>query len=594
MNARLIPLLISTLVVAAACSPASDEPSRPPRPQPGMEPTQRDIEEAAEDFDEVRNGFLAWYFEAHPVRASELGVHDYDARLPVMDRRGIQRRIDDLLEWLADLEQIRFDAMEGEDRYDYAILEYGIRAELLELEEARGWANDPTLYTTILARGLATVADQEYAPLQERVKSLIARMSDGTRLLEAVRANVQSPPQLWTELAIEKARGLVAYLERGFSATLAKQADSRLPEGLEEARAQLIEELEAHIEWLSNDLLARSTGTYRLGRYLLERKLLYSEHVSLQLNELERLNADAIAKYRERAVEVAREIDPDRSVRAIMDSIAAVGPTAEELLPTAREVVARARDWTVESGVVGVPRATLPTVRETLPFARDAFSSLDAPGPFGGQELEAFYNLTNARPEWDEERRREHMTYFSRPGLVVTTLHETFPGHYVERQYERELTGLRRVFATTSFTAGWAHYAVEMALDEGFSDDPGVRLEQLRRALQRHARWYAVFHLHAAEDPIDQVVGAFMEIAYFEEGPARREVVRATREPTYLTDALGRMQIIELLDDYKAYKEEGREEFSLEEFHTELLRLGLPFPLAREALMPRRTHRRTR
>ena len=593
MNVRRYPSLIVALALAAACAPASDDEARPQRPVPRVQaPTEQEIEEAVEDFHEVREGFLEWYFEAHPVRASELGVHDYHARLPALDRRGVQRRIDDLLEWLADLEQIRFDLMRGDDRYDYAVLEYGIRGELLDLEEARTWANDPGTYTETLARGLAAVADRQYAPLADRTGALAARMGGGIRLLEAARANVQSPPRLWTQLAVEDARGLIAYLESGLPAMLAAQGAEGFPAELEEPRSRLRTALEAHVEWLSTQLTPRATGSYRLGRYLLERKLLYTEHVSLELGELERLNTDAIAEYRRRMVEVAREIDPDRSVQAIMDSINADGPAPSELLSAAREMTARARDWTVESGVVEVPRDSLPTVRETLPFARERFSSMNAPGPFDDPGLAAFYNLTNALPDWDEERRREHMTYFSWPGLMITTLHETFPGHYVERQYERELTGLRRVFATTSFTAGWAHYAAEMALDQGFSDDPGLRLEQLRRALQRHARWHAVFQIHAEGAALDDVVQSFMDLAFFEEAPARREVIRATREPAFMTDALGRMQIFELRNDYKAFKEERREEFSLTEFHGELLRLGLPFPLAREALMPRRTRSR--
>jgi hypothetical protein len=114
-------------------------------------------------------------------------------------------------------------------------------------------------------------------------------------------------------------------------------------------------------------------------------------------------------------------------------------------------------------------------------------------------------------------------------------------------------------------------------------------MAQLRRALLYHARWYAVLQLHATESsPMDRVVAAFMEIAYQEEFPARREVIRATHEPTYLADALGRMQILELRKDYREHLEEQGASFSLTDFHDRLLELGLPFALATEALIPSR------
>ena len=593
MTSRII--LPVTLVLVTACGPSAERDSRPPSPAPGgLAPTAQALADAAEDFAEVRAGYLEWYFEAHPVHATELGVHDYDGRLPTMTRTGIQRKIDSLLEWLSDLEQIRFDLMRDGDRYDYAVLEYGIRAELLELEETRTWANDPGVYTEVIARGLSALMEREFAPSEQRLESLLGRMTGAAAVLEAARTNVRRPPRVWTELALADTRGLLEYLQRDLPPILAdRETGTGAVPAVEIARQELVAALEGYLEWLATELLPRSTGTFRLGRYLLERKLLYSEHVSLSLDELQRLNANAINEYRQQVAEVAERIDPDRSPREIMDSISRVGPRPEELLERGRRAVEAARDWVVSAGVVEVPGTEVPTVRESPPWARTAFASLDAPGPFESGELRTFLDLTNVREEWDEALVREHMSFFSDAGLAVTALHTTFPGHYVQQQYARELSEIRRVLATGASTAGWAHYATEMAVEEGFSDDPGVRLEQLRRALQRHARWYAVVRLHALDEPLAQVVSAFMEIAYFDEFPARREVLRATREPGIMADALGRMQIKELREDYRSRLEEQADTtFSLPEFHGRLLRLGLPYTLAREVLIPGDRERR--
>jgi uncharacterized protein (DUF885 family) len=593
LQLRTIPLaglvFVTTLMVACGSAERERQPA-PPAPG-GFAATQDEIDDAAEDLDQVRTGFLEWYFEVHPVRATELGVYDYAQAMPAMDRAAIQARIDDLLEWLADLEQIRFDLMRGADRYDYAVLEYGVRAELLKLEETRDWANDPGLYIDLIARGLDAVLGRQYAPFDRRAGAILGRLGAAADLLDAARDNVSRPPRIWTEMASQSARGLVEYLERDFTASLEAQT-ARVPQELERARARLVAELEAYIAWLDGELHPRSTGTYRLGRYLLERQLLYGEHISLSLEELERLNLDAINRFRQEMDFTAREIDTGRSYQAILDSLLTTGPAPRELLARARDAAVAARDWTVESGVVPLLRSDLPMVREAPPFVFRQLAAMDGPGPFAPDSLAAYFTVTPPRPEWDEARARTHMAYFNEPGVVLTALHNTFPGHWVQQQHARELTELRRVFATRSLSAGWAHYATGMALDEGFSDDPALRLEQMRRALQRHARWYAVVRIHAMSDPLDQVVSGVMEIAHLDEPAARAEVLRATREPGLIADALGRMQIQELRRDYQEYRAEQEEPFVLADFHAELLRLGLPFPLAREIMIPRDPPRR--
>lgn len=575
------------LIAVLACGPASGPGPQPSGPAGGLAPTQGMLDNAARSFDEIRNGFVEWYFEAHPVRASELGVHQHDARLPNLTRSGIRDRIDDLLEWLADLEGVRFDLMRGADRYDYAVLEYGIRSELLVLEESREWANDPGLYTALIARGLYAVATWEYASLAERIQSLESRLAGGRELLATVRTNVRNPPRLWTELAIADARALVAYLEEDLPATLTAQSSGAPPDsGLETARTLLVEDLDSHVTWLESELLPRSSGSFRLGRYLFQRKLMYGEHVMLSVEELERLNGEATAEALQRLEETARAIDPDRTPRAIMDSLDAAHPEPAELLATAREMMTEARDWVVSSLVVEVPRSELPTVRAAPPFARGVFSSLDTPGPFESPGLGAYYNLTTPGAGWDDEQIRQHMAYFSYPALMATTLYETFPGRYLQWQYRRDLPVVRRLFVPGTLSGGWADYAAEMALDQGLSEDAATRMGQLRRVLLHHARWDAALRLHTASEPVDDVVARFMEIAGVSEFPARREVVRATREPLVLTDALGRLQIRELRDDYEAYQADREATFSLPEFHHRLLRLGLPYALAREALIP--------
>lgn len=189
-------------------------------------------------------------------------------------------------------------------------------------------------------------------------------------------------------------------------------------------------------------------------------------------------------------------------------------------------------------------------------------------------------------PAWTADKQHEHLTYFNYPGLLGISVHEAMPGHFVQLAFrKRASSDLRKVFQTGSLVEGWAHYTEQMMVDEGLGDgDPKVRIGQLRRALQRHARWYAGLALHVYNEPLDKVVERYQKIAYFARFPAYREVVRASYDPTYLYYALGRMEILRLRADYQRKQVKAGKPFHIGEFHDRLLQLNLPLSLARQAL----------
>jgi hypothetical protein len=585
--------LIVLVLIMAACGPPA-----PPSglPAPMQEPSTQVLREAATAFHTVRDGFLEWYYEAYPVRASELGIHTHDARLTAMDRLAVQRRIAALLDWQADLRRVPIRLMREGDRSEYAVLDFAIRAELLSLEEVRRHAVDPREYTTLLRRGLMAVAEGRHAPMAERTEALQARMAAAPALLDAARANLRAPARIWTELAIEETRGLVAYLEEELPGRLGAPDEATALAALDPARGALTAALAEHAEWLETTLLPASTGEFRLGRYLLGRVLLYDGHVDLSIQELERQNNERLAEYRTRLEALAAEMDASRPPGAILDSIGQLSPEPDAVVPAVRELMAEARAWTLAADVVTVPGEAVPHVRASPAATVRGLLELWTAGPFGEPPTGAVLHVAIPQSESPETPARQGTTLVGVPAIQAATLHETFPGDFVRRLRAPTITGrVARVFAPRTFTDGWAHYAEQMALEEGFrTGDQAIRLVQLRRAIHGHALWDATLQLHAQGQPLDRVIERFARTAYVDAATAREEVLRASYDPLIIAGALGRAQILELRAAYQRFQEEREETFSLKEFHDRILQLALPLPLATEALMPAPVQRPTR
>lgn len=538
-------------------------------------------------FAAVAEAFLAEWFRTHPVRATELGMHAHDHELPDLSRKAVSERIDALRSSLREVTGLERDRLTGDAWYDHRVLEYAIRAELLELEEAQGYRHNPMVYARIVADGVASLVDRRFDTTERRTEALTSRLRGVGTLLGQARKNLKSVPRLWSEIACRNVRGTVSFLERDVPAALAAQGidevDPLVVRRFERARTRAVARLGAFADRLERDTARGEDGEFRLGRTVFERKLRYEEHVDLTVEELTALNEQAITEYRDWVRREAARIDPDRSPAAVMDEVTADHPAAHELIETARELVLAARDLVRDRRILTLPTEDLPLVRPTPEYARSGFASMSTPGPFEERATEAYYNVTNVDPEWSEEQQEQHLTYFNYAGLLGISVHEAMPGHFVQLHYQRKLpTALRKVFAPRTLVEGWAHYTEQMMVDEGLgAGDPRIRLGQLRRALQRHARWHAGLALHVYGAEIEETAKEFEEIAYFAPFPALRETQRATYDPTYLYYALGRMQILGLRDEVMEQDPAG----DLREFHDTFLRLGLPIELARHAML---------
>ena len=74
----------------------------------------------------------------------------------------------------------------------------------------------------------------------------------------------------------------------------------------------------------------------------------------------------------------------------------------------------------------------MPVVRETPPYERWNSASIAMSGPFE-KARSAFYQLTIPDRAWPAKDRQAYLGTVG--DLVSTTVHETFPGHFVQGRW---------------------------------------------------------------------------------------------------------------------------------------------------------------
>jgi uncharacterized protein (DUF885 family) len=176
------------------------------------------------------------------------------------------------------------------------------------------------------------------------------------------------------------------------------------------------------------------------------------------------------------------------------------------------------------------------------------------------------------------------MESFHRGVILSTTIHEAYPGHYVQFLWVQTLNSkVRKLLGSNTNGEGWAHYCEQMLLDEGYTTDLRMRLGQLQDALLRNARYIVGIEMHTGSRTFEQGVEFFEKEGYQAHESALKETKRGTSDPTYLYYTLGKLQILKLREDYRKRKGTA---FSLQEFHDNFLKQGFPpIKIVRHALL---------
>ncbi len=386
-------------------------------------------------------------------------------------------------------------------------------------------------------------------------------------------------------MALDQLPGIAGFFKDDVPAAFRQVTDQALLAEFRKANQGVIDALNAYQTWLKTDLLPRSKGDFRIGAENYRKKLLYDEMVDTPLDRLLQIGYDDLHQNQAEFKRVAALVDPKRPAGQVLAELEKDHPAGDKLLQSFRDVLGGLRDFIESHHIITIPSQVPPIVEETPPFMRAlTTASMDTPGPYEKVAKEAFFNVTLPEAKWTQQQREEYLEGFNRGTILSTAIHEVYPGHYTQFLWIGSApTKVRKLIGAGTNAEGWAHYTEQMMLDEGYSNDPKLRLGQLQDALLRDARYVAGIEMHTGKMTMAQAEEFFVKEGYQVRPVAEKEAKRGTSDPTYLMYTLGKLQILKLREDYKKMK---GTKFSLQEFHDAFMKQGYPpIKIVRRALL---------
>jgi uncharacterized protein (DUF885 family) len=531
--------------------------------------------------------FLDAEFAARPYEATRLGDHRFDHRLDDVRpdaRAGWKKRYQDTL---ARLEVLDAGKLSRGAQIDREIFEHELKYKLWEMENTRPFEDDPRTYNAYLTDSVYLLFTQSTLPKETNVKNAAARIAQLPLIIAAAKESLKDPAKELTETAIRQNRGAISFYENGiYELTGENPATSTL----KPPAARAVAALKDYQTWLEKTLLPRSAGTWRLGKEKFFAKILLELNAGVTAEEVLADAEREFARVRSEMYVIARQLwgqtHPGKPLPAddeagrretitrVLDVLNRDHGTAEGLLAEAKACSEKIKMFIAAKDILRLPRPDLCKIIEMPEFQRGYSVAYLNPAPPLDPKAASIYAISPPPSHWDARRKTSLLEEYNRHMMHILTIHEAYPGHYVQLEYSnRHPSFIRRVLSSGIFAEGWAVYTEQMMLDQGYGDgNLALRLNQLKFYLRAVVNAILDHKMHCANMTDEQAMDLLVKQAFQSEGEAVGKILRCKQQSCQLsTYFVGRMAFYRLR---QAVQREMGEKFDLGRYHEAVLAHG--------------------
>ncbi len=529
-------------------------------------------------FENLKNEMFERFLKLNPYIATIIGLHEpYDKIWGNGSSERYRANLALLEEWNKRMkETIDYTGLSDENKIDWDVIEHALNLERFSFFDHRLFERNPDPFYEEIGGTIFIMITREYAPLEERIEAITARLEALPEFLKQYRTRFEKsrPVKLWTEIAIEACQQmpmLFQFIAMGTKGLISENLHGRLVTAIQ----NLSEPIKAQLTWLEN-LLPTAEEEWALGKEKFD-KLLKIRNLGMTADEILKLGEKYLQEMKLEREKLAKQIAPNKTVEEVLSDIEKEAPESfEEALILTEEQVELAKQFIIRHDIATVYEEAKLHVKETPAFMTPLipFAAMIGPGKFDKKQ-EGIYVVT--RPQ-DPKNLGKHLNIASIPSTAV---HEAYPGHFLMGTCSSRDSIVKLLGQGTEIIEGWAHYCEQMMTERGFITNPKTRLMQINDVIWRAVRIIVDVKLSRGEMRFDEAVNMLMKEASMSREGATSEVRRYTQTPGYaLSYLIGKHLVLQLRQEVKQRMgEKYQEKF----FHDTILHNGsLPIHLLKK------------
>jgi hypothetical protein len=542
--------------------------------------------------DDNLNSFFKQYLDEHfsqqPLSATQLGDHRFDNLLDDISpaaRAGWLALDERTLKALP--RQVDYKKLSRDGQIDFDIFRDNLQAQIWEAKNLHPFQEDPRTYGAYINDSIYLLLTQSTLPSETNISNCLARMAEIPRIVAEAEKTLTHPPKPILETAIRQNQGAINFYEKDMFEFAGHTAQL---DQLKTAAAAVAAALKDYQKFLEGPLMARATGQWRIGRVKFDKKFELETESGITA---EQNLADARSEFnlvRRDMYVISRQLwsrffpqtslPPDDAagerdtILKVVDAVNQDHDTPEQLVSDARDAVERIKTFLRDRRYVKLPDPDECQVIVMPEFRRgNSLAYLDNAPPLD-PNAHSYYAISPPPSDWTPRQVQSFLEEYNRYMLQVLTIHEGYPGHYVQLWHAVRVPSLiRRVYQSGVYIEGWAVYGEMTMLNEGYGDgDLRLRLMELKFYLRAVANSILDYQMHCTQMTDDEAMKFLTQDAFQSEGEAKLKLIRAKQSSVQLsTYFVGRMA------HYRLHQQIERDlggKFTLESYHAAVLECG--------------------
>jgi uncharacterized protein (DUF885 family) len=553
-------------------------------------PVEALTQAAAEDLRlaNLFQSYLDQEFLRHPYFATQQGNHEFDDRLDDLSPAARKQDVETTRAMLATLgKEIDFRKLSRAGQIDHEIWSHSLNYTLWSVENDNRYEFDPRVYGEYISDSVFLLFTQSSLPRERNVQNAAKRIAFIPRIVAAAKEGLKNPPKVLTEIALKRNLGAIRFYEKEIYSFAGETPGS---EPLATPCRLAVAVLKDYQRWLEQELLPKSTGEWRIGREKFARKLELELDAGLSADEVVKI-AEAEAERVEREMwYVAKQlwaklfpgkaVPPDDAegrrlaISIVLNELGKDHGKPENLVGDAKKTVERIKAFIRDRHILTLPDPDRCRVIEMPEFQRGFSAAYLNPAPPLDPKADSLYAVSPPPNDWTPARVETFLREYNSAMLQILTIHEAYPGHYVQLAYSTRCPSLpRKILYSGVFAEGWAVYTEQMMLDQGYSSgDLSLRLHQLKFYQRAVINAILDNKMHCTNMTDGEALRLLVERGFQTEGEAIAKIQRAKQSSTQLsTYFVGRTAFYRLRQDVQRKRGDS---FALGKFHEEVLSHG--------------------